>query len=160
MPGKGGPLSLDESGSAAMPASFRAHVARVMPVCARSPQGACGLRREQQFYSWFYHQEFNDTITNSQGVRYARLHGRTRQHQHIQKSLSPTDALHTLPLTTILGLCRVVRWRIATTNLLEQIFHHRAHRAHRGAARGDRGCCLRRGTCEKTKTCSARASAD
>ena len=44
---EGRPLSLDESGSAAMPASYRAREARVMPACARSPQGGCGHRREQ-----------------------------------------------------------------------------------------------------------------
>ena len=121
-----------------MPASFRAREARVMPAAARCPQGECGRQREQQFYSYSYYLTFDDTITISQGVRYARSPGCTRQHQHILILLSRPDSLHTLPLTTILRLCRVVRWWIATTNLLEQIFHHRAHRAHRGAARGDR----------------------
>ena len=121
-----------------MPASFRDDLSGVMPACARSPQRVCGLRREQYFNSWSYHQEFNDTITISQGVSYARLHGCTRQHQHILMSLSHPDALHTLPLTTMLALCRVLRCVCATTILLVEIFHHRAHRAHRGAARGDR----------------------
>ena len=127
-----------------MPASFRAREARVMPATARSPQGDCGRQREQQFYSYSYYLTFDDTITISQGVRYARSPGCTRQHQHILILLSRPDSLHTLPLTTILRLCRVVRWWIATTNLLEQIFHHRAHRAHRGAAHGESNCSTRR----------------
>ena len=55
-----------------MPASFRAREARVMPAAARSPQPGCGDQREQQFYSFSYYHTFNDTITISQGVRYAR----------------------------------------------------------------------------------------
>ena len=129
---------LDVRAPLRMLASFRAREARVMPATARSPQPGCGIQREQLFHSLSYDLTFDDTITNSQGVRYARLHGCTRQHQHILILLSRPDTLHTLPLTTLLCLCRVVRWRIATTNLLEQIFHHRAHRAHRGAARGER----------------------
>ena len=129
---------LDVGAPLRMPASFRAREARVMPATARSPQGDCGRQREQQFYSYSYYQEFDDTITISLGVCHARLHGRTRQHQHILILLSHPDALHTLPLTTILCLCRVLRCVCATTILLVEIFHHRAHRAHRGAARGDR----------------------
>ena len=100
-----------------MLASFRAREARVMPAAARSPQPGCGDQREQQFYSFSYYHTFNDTITISQGVRYARSHGHTRQHQHTLILLSRPDALHTLPLTTILPLCLVVRWRFATTIL-------------------------------------------
>ena len=55
-----------------MLASFRAREARVMPATARSPQGDCGRQREQQFYSYSYYMTFDDTITISQGVRYAR----------------------------------------------------------------------------------------
>ena len=84
-----------------MLASFRAREARVMPATARSPQGDCGRQREQQFYSYSYYQEFDDTITISLGVCCARLHGCTRQHQHIFTSLSHPGALHALPLTTI-----------------------------------------------------------
>ena len=115
-----------------MLASFRAREARVMPAAARSPQGGCGPQREQKINSCSYYQTFNDTITILQGVRYARLRGHTRQHQHILMSLSHPDALHTLPLTTMLALCRVLRCVCATTNLLVELFHYRAHRAHRG----------------------------
>ena len=124
-----------------MPASIRDHLSGVMPACARSPQGGCGLRREQLFYSWFYDQTFNDTITISQGVRYARLHGCTRQHQHTLTLLSRPDALHTLPLTTVLGLCRVVRLWFSTTNLLGQLLPERAQRrasARAGSSRRER----------------------
>ena len=121
-----------------MLASFRAREARVMPATARSPQGGCGPQREQKNHSCSYYLTFNDTITILQGVRYARLRGHTRQHQHILMSLSHPDALHTLPLTTMLALCRVLRRWFSTTILQEQLFHHRAQRAHRGAAHGER----------------------
>ena len=140
-----------------MPASFRAREARVMPARARSPQGACGPQREQKNYSCSYYLTFNDTITILQGVRYARLRGHTRQHQHILMSLSHPDALHTLPLTTMLGLCRVLRRWFSTTILQEQLFHHRAQRAHRGAAHGEReGSSFRRSPREPS-ICSGRA---
>ena len=137
-----------------MLASFRAREARVMPATARSPQQDCGRQREQQFYSYSYYQEFDDTITISLGVCCARLHGCTRQHQHILISLSRPDALHTLPLTTLLRLCRVVRWRCATTILLEQLFADRAHRAHRGAARGAGACSTRSACVKNSRTCA------
>ena len=113
-----------------MPASFGAHVARVMPARARSPQRDRGTQREQHFYSLSYYLTFDDTITGSQGVRCARSLGCTRQHHHILMSLSHPHALHTLPLSTILAACRVVRWLFSTTNLLGQLFPERAQRAH------------------------------
>ena len=42
-------------------------------------------------------------------------HGLSRPHQHILTSLSPSDALHTLRLTTIHAACLVVRCGCATT---------------------------------------------
>ena len=140
-----------------MPASFRDDLSGVMPACARSPQPGCGDQREQQFYSFSYYHTFNDTITISQGVRYARSHGHTRQHQHTLILLSRPDALHTLPLTTILCLCRVLRCVCATTILLVEIFHHRAHRAHRGAAHGERAGSSFRRSLPDPSICSGRA---
>ena len=121
-----------------MPASFRDHLSGVMPACARTPQGVCGAQRVQYFSSWSYIQTFNDTITGSKGVSCARSHGCTRQHQHTLTLLSRPDALHTLPLTTVLGLCRVVRLLFSTTNLLCQLLPERAQRALEQAARGER----------------------
>ena len=112
-----------------MPASFRAREARVMPATARSPQEDCGRQREQQFYSYSYYLTFDDTITISQGVRYARSPGCTRQHQHILILLSRPDSLHTLPLTTILAVCLAARCEFATTILLAELFPERAQRA-------------------------------
>ena len=140
-----------------MLASFRASEARVMPAAARSPQGDCGRQREQQFYSYSYYLTFDDTITISQGVRYARLRGCTRQHHHILMSLSHPDALHTLPLTTMLALCRVFRRWFSTTNLMGQLFAERAQRGHEQAARGEReGFSLRR-SLREPKRCAERA---
>ena len=113
-----------------MPASFRDDLSGVMPACARTPQGVCGIHREQYFCSWSYDHTFNDNITGSKGVSYARSRGCTRQHHHILMSLSHPHALHTLPLSTILAACRVVRWLFSTTNLLGQLFPERAQRAH------------------------------
>jgi hypothetical protein len=42
---------------------------------------------------------------------------------HTRISLSPTDPLHTLPLTTCLALCRAFRRLASTSILLEKIFH-------------------------------------
>ena len=140
-----------------MLASFRAREARVMPATARSPQGGCGPQREQKKYSCSYYLTFNDTITILQGVRYARLRGHTRQHQHILMSLSHPDALHTLPLTTMLALCRVLRRWFSTTNLMGQLFAERAQRGHEQAARGEReGFSLRR-SLREPKRCAERA---
>ena len=86
----------------------------------------------------FLYYHLDDNITISKGVRCVLRHGLSRQHQHTLNSHSRPDALHTLPLTTILGLCRVVRCGFATTNLLVQLFRERAHRARLGAARGVR----------------------
>ena len=129
--------------------SFGAHVARVMPARARSPQQDCGRQREQHFYSLSYYLTFDDTITISQGVRYARLRGCTRQHHHIPTLLSRPDALHTLPLSTMLALCRVLRRWFSTTNLMGQLFAERAQRGHEQAARGEReGFSLVGGACK------------
>ena len=140
-----------------MLASFRAREARVMPATARSPQGDCGRQREQQFYSYSYYQEFDDTITISLGVCCARLHGCTRQHQHILISLSRPDALHTLPLTTILSPCCVVRYWLATTTLLEKLLPERAQRVHEQAARGERESSSLRRRPRDMNICSGRA---
>ena len=139
-----------------MPASFRDHLSGVMPACARSPQGVCGRQREQYFYSWSYIQKFNDTITGSKGVRYARSHGCTRQHHHILMSLSHPDALHTLPLSTMLGLCRVLRLWFSTTNLMGQLFPERAQRGHEQAARGEREAFSLRRSLQEPSICSER----
>ena len=49
-------------------------------------------------------------------------HGRSRPPTHTLTSLSPTDPMHTLPLTTLLALCRAVRSVASTSILLEQNF--------------------------------------
>jgi hypothetical protein len=48
-------------------------------------------------------------------------HGRSRPPTHTLTSLSPTDPLHTLPLTTLLALCRAVRSMASTTILMAKI---------------------------------------
>ena len=104
--------------------------------------------------SWSYYQEFDDTITISLGVRYARSRGCTRQHQHTLMSLSRPDALHALPLTTILSPCYVVRYWLATTTLLEKLFPERAQRVHEQAARGERESISLRRSMREPSICS------
>ena len=81
------------------------------------------------------HKYLHDNITISQGKVCVLRHGLSRQHQHILNAHSHPDALHTLPLYTMLALCLVVRCESATTNLLLLLFRERAHRARPGAAR-------------------------
>ena len=49
-------------------------------------------------------------------------HGRSRPATHALTSLSPTDPLHTPPLTTCLALCRAARRLESTSNLLAKNF--------------------------------------
>ena len=105
----------------------------------------------------FLYYHLDDNITISKGERCVLRHGLSRQHQHTLNSHSRPDALHTLPLTTLLGLCRVVRLYFSTTNLLDQLFPERAQRGHEEAARGEReGFSLRR-SLQEPKRCSERA---
>ena len=70
----------------------------------------------------------------------------SRPPTHTLTSLSRTDPLHTLPLTTYLALCRAV-WRLASTSILRgnnflivRCEHRRGARTVREAAR--LGCML------------------
>ena len=94
-----------------------------------------------------------DNITISQGERCVLRDGLSRPQQHILTSLSRPDTVHTLPLNTILHPCRVDRCGHATTILLVKLFHHRAHRAHRGAAHGESNCSTRRCSQKKLNIC-------
>ena len=49
-------------------------------------------------------------------------HGRSGPPTHALISLSPSDPLHTLPLTTCLALCRAARRMSSTSNLLGNNF--------------------------------------
>ena len=49
-------------------------------------------------------------------------HGRSGPPTHTLISLSPTDPLHTLPLTTLLALCCAVRSVASTSILMAKIF--------------------------------------
>ena len=56
----------------------------------------------------------------SKGGRYVLTGRPSRPATHTLTSLSRTDPLHTLPLTTLLALCRAARSLASTSNLPEQ----------------------------------------
>ena len=75
----------------------------------------------------------------SKGGRYVLTRRRSRPPTHTLTSLSLTDPLHTLPLTSLLSPCCVSRCWSATSKLLEQIVSVPVQRAHEQAARGEGG---------------------
>ena len=81
---------------------------------------AAGLRLSTRTITTylFLHEYLYDNITISKGNRCVLRHGLSRPHQHILNTHSRQDALHTLPLTTILPVCLVVRCGYATTIVL------------------------------------------
>ena len=93
---------------------------------------AAGLRHSTRTITsyLFLHEYLYDSITISKGNRCVLRHGLSRPHQHILNTHSRPDALHTLPLTTILPVCLVVRCGYATTIVLEELFRECAQRAH------------------------------
>jgi hypothetical protein len=58
-----------------------------------------------------------EKVTISKGGRCVLRHGRSGPPTHALISLSPSDPLHTLPLTTLLALCRAAR-SLAWTSIL------------------------------------------
>ena len=135
MPLKGGQVR----GALRMLALSRARSAQVVPARPSSPQEKCSIRREQKVLPRLLCTVFDDTTTIYWGGRCVLSHARTRPHMQPLTSLSLTDPLHTLPLTTLLPPCRVFRCWSATSNLLEKIYHILAQRACELAARGERG---------------------
>ena len=92
---------------------------------------AAGLRHSTRTITsyLFLHEYLYDSITISQGKACVLRHSLSRQHQHIQNAHSRPDALHTLPLTTLLAVCLAARCEFATTILLAELFPERAQRA-------------------------------
>ena len=100
---------------------IRVRVTRAVPLWPPTPQGCCGIQREQNIRSWFGVEIFYDTITISIRGLGACSHGRSRPHMHTLTSLVHSVPLHTLPLTTILAACCVPRCWFARSNLLELV---------------------------------------
>ena len=123
---------------AADAASFRGDSALRTHVWRPCPQEILRYSTRTITSYLFVHEYLYDSITISKGEPCVLRHGLSRQHQHTLNSHSRPDALHTLPLTTILGLCRVVRLLFSTTNLLGQLLPEHAQRALEQAARGER----------------------
>ena len=133
MPLKGGRWR----GALRMLALFPARSAQVVPARPPSSQEKGGIQREQKTHTRNFYTVFDDTTTISEGGRCVLRHRSSRPPTHTLTSLSLTDPLHTLPLTTVLAPCRVSRCWSATSNLLEEVVRITAQRACEQAARGE-----------------------
>ena len=133
MPLKGGRWR----GALRMLAASAARSAQVVPARLPSPQEKAGIRREQKAHTRYLYTVFDGTITIYWGGRCVLRHHSSRPPTHTLTSLSLTDPLHMLPLTTMLSPCRVFRCLSATSNLLQQLHHIPAQRACEQAARGE-----------------------
>ena len=139
MPLKGGRWR----GALRMLAASAARTAEVVPARPLCPQVKGGIQREQKTHTRNFYTVFDDTITIYWGGRCVLRHHSSRPPTHTLTSLSLTDPLHTLPLTTLLPPCRVSRCLSATSKLLEHFVWVPVQRACEQAARGEGGCLLR-----------------
>ena len=133
MPLKGGRWR----GAQRMLAASPARTAQMVPARPPSPQEKAGIRREQKTHTRFLYNVFDDSITIYWGGRCVLRHRSSRPPTHTLTSLSLTDPLHMLPLTTMLSPCRVFRCLSATSKMLEHFVLVPAQRACEQHARGE-----------------------